>query len=96
MAHDPSVFIVDNGTGYIKAGYAGDNLPRQTFPRCVASPIHLRRREKKAGRERNHGGVALRWSLTPFLGSIVGRPTLRAEEEDLENVLMKVRYVYER
>ena len=49
------VIIVDNGTGFIKAGFAGDNMPRQTFP------------------------------------SIVGRPTLRAEEEVLEGVVLKAR-----
>lgn len=40
-----NVVIIDNGTGYLKAGFAADNLPRFSFP------------------------------------SIVGRPTLRAEED---------------
>jgi actin-related protein len=47
--------VVDNGTGYVKAGYAGDNMPRHSFP------------------------------------SMVGRPTLRAEEDLLDSSPLKVR-----
>jgi actin-related protein 2 len=47
------VIVIDNGTGYVKAGYAGDNLPRKTF------------------------------------SSMVGRPTLRAEEDFIEGVVLK-------
>jgi actin-related protein 2 len=50
-----NVIVVDNGTGYVKAGYAGDNIPRKTF------------------------------------SSMVGRPTLRAEEDFIEGVVLKVR-----
>ena len=49
------VIVIDNGTGYVKAGYAGDNLPRKTF------------------------------------SSMVGRPTLRAEEDVIEGAVLKVR-----
>jgi actin-related protein 2 len=50
---DENVIVVDNGTGYVKAGYAGDNIPRKTF------------------------------------SSMVGRPTLRAEEDFIEGVVLK-------
>ncbi len=50
-----SVVVVDNGTGFIKAGFAADNLPRFHFP------------------------------------SIVGRPMLRAEEDVIGDVEIKVR-----
>lgn len=53
MAHN--VIVLDNGTGYVKAGFAGDNLPRFSFP------------------------------------SIIGRPVLRAEEEDIGDITLKVR-----
>ncbi len=49
------VVVVDNGTGFLKAGYAADNVPRDTFP------------------------------------SIVGRPMLRAEEDAIGDVMLKVR-----
>ena len=39
------VLVVDNGTGYVKAGYAGDAFPRATFP-CVVGRPQVR-----------HGGV---------------------------------------
>ena len=35
--HD--VCVVDNGTGYLKAGFAADNLPRYTFPSIVGRPV---------------------------------------------------------
>ena len=52
---DQLPIVVDNGTGYVKAGYAGDNMPRHSFP------------------------------------SMVGRPTLRAEEDLLDSSPLKVR-----
>jgi actin-related protein 2 len=50
---DENVIVVDNGTGYVKAGFAGDNLPRHTF------------------------------------ASVVGRPTLRAEEDLVDTSALK-------
>ena len=52
---DQIPIVVDNGTGYVKAGFAGDNMPRHSFP------------------------------------SMVGRPTLRAEEDLLDTSILKVR-----
>jgi hypothetical protein len=52
---DQLPIVVDNGTGYVKAGFAGDNMPRHSFP------------------------------------SMVGRPTLRAEEDLLDTSILKVR-----
>lgn len=53
LSAPPGPIIVDNGTGYVKAGFAGDNLPRHSFP------------------------------------SMVGRPTLRAEEDLLDTSALK-------
>ena len=47
------VVVCDNGTGFVKCGFAGENFPRDMFP------------------------------------SMVGRPTLRAEEDAIGNIEIK-------
>ncbi|WWC71929.1 uncharacterized protein I206_105888 [Kwoniella pini CBS 10737] len=43
---DPSVpLVVDNGTGFVKCGYAGSNFPEYVFPSVVGRPI-LRAEER--------------------------------------------------
>ncbi|CAJ0877799.1 17146_t:CDS:2 [Entrophospora sp. SA101] len=43
---DPSkTLVVDNGTGFVKVGYAGSNFPQHVFPSVVGRPI-LRAEEK--------------------------------------------------
>ncbi|KAJ3359506.1 actin-2 [Allomyces macrogynus ATCC 38327] len=34
--------VIDNGSGVIKAGFAGDEQPKSFFPSCVGRPKHLR------------------------------------------------------
>ncbi|KAI9217389.1 actin-2, partial [Blastocladiella britannica] len=34
--------VIDNGSGVIKAGFAGDDRPKSYFPSCVGRPKHLR------------------------------------------------------
>ena len=36
---DFSRIICDNGTGYLKMGYGGDNFPRYTIPSIVGRPM---------------------------------------------------------
>ena len=36
---DTSRVIVDNGTGYLKLGFGGDNFPRSTIPSIVGRPM---------------------------------------------------------
>jgi actin-related protein 2 len=36
---DFTKIICDNGTGYLKLGYAGDNFPRFTIPSIVGRPL---------------------------------------------------------
>ena len=31
--------VCDNGTGFVKVGYAGENFPRAIFPSMVGRPI---------------------------------------------------------
>ena len=31
--------VCDNGTGFVKVGYAGENFPRSIFPSMVGRPI---------------------------------------------------------
>jgi actin-related protein 2 len=42
------VVVVDNGTGFLKAGFAADNLPRFSFPSIVGRPV-LRAEEDVLG-----------------------------------------------
>lgn len=42
------VVVVDNGTGFVKAGFAADNLPRWQFPSIVGRPM-LRAEEEALG-----------------------------------------------
>jgi len=42
-----NVLVVDNGTGFVKCGYAGTNFPTAIFPSMVGRPIL--RSEEKAG-----------------------------------------------
>ena len=34
--------VIDNGTGVLKAGFAGSNKPKCTFPSFVGRPKHVR------------------------------------------------------
>jgi len=43
MAEAP--LVVDNGTGFVKVGYAGSNFPEHVFPSIVGRPI-LRAEER--------------------------------------------------
>jgi len=42
-----NILVCDNGTGFVKAGFAGENFPRQIFPSMVGRPI-LRAEEEAA------------------------------------------------
>ncbi len=33
------VVVCDNGTGFVKAGYAAENFPRHQFPSMVGRPV---------------------------------------------------------
>ena len=41
MAHLASMpcIVCDNGTGFVKVGYAGQNFPSSIFPSMVGRPI---------------------------------------------------------
>jgi actin-related protein 2 len=34
-----AIVICDNGTGYVKCGYAGDNFPQFIFPSMIGRPL---------------------------------------------------------
>ena len=42
--------VIDNGTGFVKCGFAGDNLPKAMFPSMIGRPL-LRSEEKVDGVE---------------------------------------------
>jgi len=37
---DPAALVVDNGSGMVKAGFAGDDAPRAVFPSIIGRPRH--------------------------------------------------------
>jgi len=37
---DNAALVVDNGSGMVKAGFAGDDAPRAVFPSIVGRPRH--------------------------------------------------------
>jgi len=39
-AEEPTSLVVDNGSGMVKAGFAGDDAPRAVFPSIVGRPKH--------------------------------------------------------
>merc|ERR1712227_994301 len=45
MVESKNVIVCDNGTGFVKVGYAGANFPAHIFPSMVGRPI-LRFEEK--------------------------------------------------
>jgi len=40
MDEDSAALVVDNGSGMVKAGFAGDDAPRAVFPSLVGRPRH--------------------------------------------------------
>jgi len=40
MEDEPAGLVVDNGSGMVKAGFAGDDAPRAVFPSIVGRPRH--------------------------------------------------------
>ncbi|TIB33418.1 hypothetical protein E3P86_02982 [Wallemia ichthyophaga] len=51
LAMDPSMpIIIDNGTGFVKTGYAGSNFPEHVFPSIIGRPI-LRAEERVGSAE---------------------------------------------
>ena len=40
MDDDVAALVVDNGSGMVKAGFAGDDAPRAVFPSIVGRPRH--------------------------------------------------------
>ncbi|SGY25745.1 BQ5605_C018g08662 [Microbotryum silenes-dioicae] len=45
MADSDVPIVIDNGTGFVKCGYAGSNFPSHTFPSLIGRPI-LRTEER--------------------------------------------------
>lgn len=40
MSDDIVALVIDNGSGMVKAGVAGDDAPRSVFPSIVGRPRH--------------------------------------------------------
>ena len=40
MDDEPAACVIDNGSGMMKAGFAGDDAPRAVFPSIVGRPRH--------------------------------------------------------
>jgi hypothetical protein len=52
MATRKNTIVCDNGTGFVKAGFAGANFPSCVFPSMVGRPI-LRSEEKVGSVKKN-------------------------------------------
>ena len=59
-----SALVCDNGSGMVKAGFAGDDAPRAVFPSIVGRPRHtgvmVGMGQKARARLRSSAGAALR------------------------------------
>ena len=40
MSEEETPLVIDNGSGMVKAGFAGDDAPRSVFPSIVGRPRH--------------------------------------------------------
>ena len=40
MDEEAQALVVDNGSGMVKSGFAGDDAPRAVFPSIVGRPKH--------------------------------------------------------
>jgi actin-related protein len=40
MAEEAQTVVIDNGSGMVKAGFAGEDAPRAVFPSIVGRPKH--------------------------------------------------------
>eukprot|EP00756_Hemistasia_phaeocysticola_P010730 Hpha_TRINITY_DN15039_c0_g1::TRINITY_DN15039_c0_g1_i1::g.124855::m.124855/K17260/ACTR2, ARP2; actin-related protein 2 len=49
MPKHPKIVVNDNGTGFVKCGFAGDNFPSRMFPAMVGRPVL--RADESAGSE---------------------------------------------
>lgn len=50
---ETTALVCDNGSGLVKAGFAGDDAPRAVFPSIVGRPRHqvgIRERPQVSGR----------------------------------------------
>ncbi len=41
MAEDDQILVIDTGTGFVKAGFSGEDAPRSIFPSIVGRPKNL-------------------------------------------------------
>jgi actin-related protein len=41
MEGEISALVIDNGSGMVKAGFAGDDAPRAVFPTIVGRPRNM-------------------------------------------------------
>ena len=38
---ESAALVIDNGSGMVKAGFAGDDAPRAVFPSVIGRPRHV-------------------------------------------------------
>ena len=61
---ETTALVCDNGSGLVKAGFAGDDAPRAVFPSIVGRPRHQVNTQAGPGRDR-----AFPLSLSPGVAS---------------------------
>jgi len=68
---DPSApLVVDNGTGFVKVGYAGSNFPEHGERKSFSNDLRLPKNRK----------IPINRNVNAVFPSVIGRPILRAEE----------------
>lgn len=58
MADDAQTIIIDNGSGMVKAGFAGEEAPRAVFPSIVGRPKHASAMQGTQGKSEYIGDEA--------------------------------------
>jgi actin-related protein len=58
MAEEAQTAIIDNGSGMVKAGFAGEEAPRAVFPAIVGRPKHASAMQGSAGKSEYIGDEA--------------------------------------
>eukprot|EP01084_Bolivina_argentea_P083962 151962_1 len=68
MANQP--VVVDNGTGVLKAGFAGADKPKVVFLSCVGRPKHTRAMAGGALEKGGKGGVFVGAKMSEHRGAL--------------------------
>ncbi len=87
---EPSPIVIDNGSGTIKAGWAGDDLPQTITPSLVGRPRVSQQSNGKKKAYCGHETTANRSSLN------VQRPILQGRIENWDDMEDLWHYIFDK